>query len=376
MSERKVRVLLTGGGTGGHIYPAVAIGQAVRQEWPEAELLYIGTKHGLEKKIVPEAGIPLTLLEMEGWQRKLSWQALKAGWKTLRAFSAAKGLIKAFAPHLVIGTGGYVCLPVVWAATHLGIPALLHEQNALPGLANRLLAGKVERVMLTFSAAKRYFPARVQDRLQVTGLPVRPKIFQVTREDGLAYFGFAADKLTLLVVGGSRGAQKINRAMLALVRKYAGDPRLQMIHLTGQTGYEEFTQGLASAGINWNNIGNVIIKPYLHEMEYALACADLCVARCGAAFLAEMTVKGIPGILIPYPFAAENHQEYNARALVEQGAAELILDRELTGERLLGTVERLLTQGEERRKMAESSLRAGQPEAMENILKIIRRFVS
>lgn len=372
--KKKIRVILTGGGTGGHIYPAVAIGQAIRQEWPAAEILYIGTKQGLENKIVPEAGFPLTLIEVEGWQRKFSLQAVKAGWKALRAFGVARKIMRGFAPQLVIGTGGYVCLPVVWAASRLGITTLLHEQNALPGLTNRLLASQVEQILLTFAAAKQYFPAKVQDRLQVTGLPVRPAILEMERQAGLDYFGLSPEKLTLVAVGGSRGAKTINQAMLSVCRKYAGDPRVQIIHLTGQSGYIEFIEALQAAGINWNNIGNIIIKPYLHEMEYVLACADLCVARCGAAFLAEMTVKGIPGILVPYPYAAENHQEYNARALVDQGAAELILDRDLTGDSLLAQVEQLLFQTEKRQEMARNSLRAGRPEAMKNIKKIIKQY--
>lgn len=374
INKKAIRVILTGGGTGGHIYPAVAIGQAIRQEWSGAEILYLGTKQGLENKIVPEAGFPLTLIDVEGWQRKVSLQAVKAGWKALRAFSTAKKIIRGFSPQLVIGTGGYVCLPVIWAASRLRIPTLLHEQNALPGLTNRLLAGRVDKTMLTFAAAQQYFPAKAQDKLQVTGLPVRPAILQVTREAGLRFFGLAPEKLTLVSVGGSRGARTINQAMLAVCRKYAGDPGVQIIHLTGQSGYDEFTAELQAVGINWNNTGNLIIKPYLPEMEFALACADLCVARCGAAFLAEMTVRGIPGILIPYPYAAENHQEHNARDLVDQGAAELILDRDLNGEILLAKVEELLQQKEKRQLMAANSLRAGKPEAMENILKIIRQY--
>jgi len=370
-----MRVILTGGGTGGHIYPAIAIGQAVQKEWPQCEILYMGTKRGLENKIVPEAGFPMVVYDLEGWQRKLSFQAIRACWKAGSAFFAARKKIREFSPQLVIGTGGYVCLPVVAAAARLGIPTLLHEQNAIPGLTNRVLVGKVKEILLTFPEAKQHFSASLQKKLQVTGLPIRPAILQKERSEGLAFFGLFPDKLTLLGVGGSRGAQSINRAMLYVCRKYADDPRVQIIHLTGQDGYAEFRREAECFGINLGNNGNIIIKPYLQEMEYALACADLCVARSGAAFLAEMTAKGLPGILVPYPYAAENHQEYNARALVEQGAAEMILDRDLTGERLFEKIEKVLFVREKREKMAEKSKQAGKPEAIDNIIRAIKKYL-
>jgi len=370
-----MRVILTGGGTGGHIYPAIAIGQAIQKEWPQCEILYMGTKKGLENKIVPQVGYPMVVFDVEGWQRKLSFQAIRACWKAGSAFLSARKKIREFSPQLVIGTGGYVCLPVVGAAARLGIPTLLHEQNAIPGLTNRLLAGSVKRILLTFLESKQHFSTHSQEKLEVTGLPIRPAILQTERKEGLKYFGFSPDKLALLGIGGSRGAQSINRAMLYVCRKYAGDPRVQIIHLTGQDGYAEFRQEAERFGINLGNSGNIIIKPYLQEMEYALACADLCIARSGAAFLAEMTAKGLPGILVPYPYAAENHQEYNARALVEQGAAEMILDRELTGEGLLKKTEQLLFAFEKREKMAEMSKQAGKPEAMDNIIREIKKHL-
>ena len=370
-----MRVILTGGGTGGHIYPAIAIGQAVQKEWPQCEILYMGTKRGLENKIVPEVGFPMVVYDVEGWQRKLSFQAIRACWKAGSAFFAARKKIRKFSPQLVIGTGGYICLPVVGAAARLGIPTLLHEQNAIPGLTNRLLAGEVKKILLTFPESKQHFSTHLQEKLQVTGLPIRPAILHMERIEGLTFFNFSPDKLTLLGVGGSRGAQSINRAMLYVCRKYAGDPRVQIIHLTGQDGYAEFRQETERVGINLGNSGNIIIKPYLQEMEYALACTDLCIARSGAAFLAEMTAKGLPGILVPYPYAAENHQEYNARALVEKGAAEMLLDRDLTGERLFEKIEKILFAREKREKMAGKSKQAGKPEAMDNIIRAIKKHL-
>ncbi|MDD2432917.1 MAG: undecaprenyldiphospho-muramoylpentapeptide beta-N-acetylglucosaminyltransferase [Clostridia bacterium] len=370
-----MRVILTGGGTGGHIYPAIAIGQALQKEWARCEILYVGTKNGLENKIIPEVGFPLVTLEVEGWQRKFSLQASKAGWKASKAFFAARKIIRDFSPQLVIGTGGYVCLPVVGAASCLGITTLLHEQNALPGLTNRLLSGGVEEILLTFPEAQKYFSVQRQKKITVTGLPIRPAILEVERAEGLSFFDFSPDKLTLLGIGGSRGAQSINQAMLFVCGQYYNDERVQIIHLTGETGYAEFQQKLQQRGIDMANNGNVIITPYLQEMEYALACTDLCVARSGAAFLAEMTAKGIPGILVPYPYAAESHQEHNARALVEQGAAEMILDQELTGEVLLEKVEKVLFNDVRRKEMAQKSKQTGEPEAIAKIIEVVKKHL-
>lgn len=370
-----MRIILTGGGTGGHIYPAIAIGQAIRSKWPDTEFLYIGTKEGMEGKIVPESGFPFQSIEVIGWERKLSLQALRAGWKALTALYHSQRLVRQFSPQLVIGTGGYVCLPVVWAAAHSKIPTLIHEQNAMPGLTNRFLSRKVEGVLLTFDRSRKYFPQRLQQKLHVTGLPVRSDILRVSREEGLAFFGLSPKKATLVGVGGSRGARSINQAMLTVCRKLADHPDVQIIHLTGTAGYTEFKSSLHAHGITEGNCGNIIIRPYLHEMEYALACADLCVARAGAAFLSEMTAKGIPGVLIPYPYATENHQEHNAASLAGVQAAEMILDSCLTGEVLLERVEELLFDEKKRKQMAANSLNAGKPEAVTKILEIIKRVI-
>ncbi|MFZ5752978.1 MAG: undecaprenyldiphospho-muramoylpentapeptide beta-N-acetylglucosaminyltransferase [Bacillota bacterium] len=370
-----MRVILTGGGTGGHIYPAIAIGQAILKEWPKTEILFVGTKEGLESKIVPETGLAFKTVDVEGWRRQLSFQVFKAGWKALLGTRQAARIIREFSPQIVIGTGGYVCLPVVWSAARQGIPTVIHEQNALPGLTNKFLSRWVERILLTFPESEKAFPPKVKSKLNLTGLPVRPVILQTTREEGLKYFNFSPHKLTLLGVGGSRGAKSINQAFVYVLKRLASDSRVQVIHITGQSGYEEFKRDLAAAGIDLANCGNITIRPYLSQMEYALACADLCVTRAGATFLAEMTAKGVPAVLIPYPFAAENHQEYNARALVHAGAAEMILDKALTGQILLKSVQGILFAENRRKQMAVASKNAGKPDATEKILQVIRSLV-
>lgn len=372
-----MRVILTGGGTGGHIYPAIAIGQAIREMWSDTEFLYVGTNRGLEKQIVPQAGFAFRTLEVIGWQRKVSWQALEAGWKAVGGMFQAARLVREFSPDLVIGTGGYVCLPVVWAAVRQGIPTIIHEQNAMPGLTNKFLSRKATAIMLTFKESALHFPSSAQGKIRVTGLPIRPAILNVSRAEGLKFLGFSPEKPVLLIVGGSRGARSINSAMIGVYGKAQEmGVKLQVIHLTGTLGLAQVQEELVTSGIDLANCGNIIIRPYLHEMEYALACADLCVGRSGAAFLSEMTAKGIPGILIPYPYATENHQEHNARSLADQGAAEVILDHELTAVKLAELVFAILEDSDKRKDMANRSLQAGKPDAIEKIIQVIKKTVS
>lgn len=389
-----MRIILTGGGTGGHIYPAIAIGQAIKKEWADAEFLYIGTGNGMEAKIVPEMGFDFKTVDAMGLKRSFSFESVKTFFKVLKGLQQAGAIINRYQPQLVIGTGGYVCLPVVWAAARKGIPAIIHEQNAMPGLTNKFLAGKVNRVLLTFAESKQYFSAKNGDKYIVTGLPVRPAIFSITKEEGYKQYGLADNYPTLLVVGGSRGARSINKAMIEVYKRLLDEgyiskksakkgprirllskPRLQIIHSTGPADYEEVTQSVKDMGIELGNSGNIIIRPYLHDMEYALACADLCVGRAGAAFISEMTAKGIPGILIPYPYATENHQEYNANSLVRQGAAEMILDSRLTGENLYQAILGILFDPNKKNKMSQLSKTAGKPDAVEKILKVISQYL-
>lgn len=389
-----MRIILTGGGTGGHIYPAIAIGQAIKKRWAAAEFLYIGTKNGMESKIVPETGFEFKAVEAMGLKRNLSIRSIKTAFKVIQGLIQAGGVMDAFAPQLVIGTGGYVCLPVVWAAARRGIPTIIHEQNAMPGLTNKFLAGKVNKVLLTFAESKQYFSANNSEKYIVTGLPVRPAILSVSKEEGYRQYGLSAQELTLLVVGGSRGARSINRAMVEVYKRMLeqgylkkknncnrprirllSKPGLQIIHSTGPTDYDEVIRNVTEMGIELGNSGNIIIRPYLHDMEYALACADLCVGRSGAAFISEMTAKGIPGILIPYPYATENHQEYNAASLVRHGAAEMILDSRLTGENLYQAIVEILFDSERRNEMSQLSKTAGKADAVEKILEAVSIYL-
>jgi UDP-N-acetylglucosamine--N-acetylmuramyl-(pentapeptide) pyrophosphoryl-undecaprenol N-acetylglucosamine transferase len=365
----KLRILLTGGGTGGHIYPALAIARGLQTKIPTAEFLYVGTSNGLEADIVPQEGLSFRTITVIGLERHFSWQTLKASTKLFKGVYDAWRILGEFQPALVIGTGGYVCAPVALAAILRRIPLVLHEQNALPGITNRLLARFARAVCVTFPEATKYFPKKTVTRL--TGLPIRPEILALDRDTGATRLEVDGRLFCVLVLGGSRGAKRINEAMIEVYRELAGMPDVHFYHVTGQLGYRETMNQLELAGIDLAKCGNITIKPYQYDMASALAVADLVVGRAGATFIAEITAKGIPSILIPYPYAAENHQEHNARALERQGAAVVVLDRELSGATLSGVIKQMRVNSIRLEEMALQAKRLGQPRALEAIMKVI-----
>ena len=369
------KLIVTGGGTGGHIYPALAIADGLRQRMPEADIRYIGARGGMESRIVPGAGYPFWGIRAEGWQgRKIPAlpRALKVDFEGKRE---AQALLAAFQPGAVIGTGGFVCLPVGMAAAQMRIPILLHEQNALPGLTNRLIALWAKRIFVSFEEAADRFPPFCKQKVSVTGLPVRQQIAGADRTEASAYFQLDADKKTVLVVGGSQGAASINRAMLHVVAKMYQKPDVQVVLATGQRDYRQMEEEMAAAGIEWEitagNHGNIRMLPYIDRMDLAFAASDLYVGRAGASTLAEITLNKLPAVLIPLPHAAENHQAYNAASLADKGAAVTLEDSALTGPALLRILEELLADDRRRLAMAGCSFLASHSRALDAILDII-----
>ncbi|KUK37026.1 MAG: UDP-N-acetylglucosamine--N-acetylmuramyl-(pentapeptide) pyrophosphoryl-undecaprenol N-acetylglucosamine transferase [Thermacetogenium phaeum] len=370
---QKMRVLITGGGTGGHLYPALAVAGLLEEYVPSVEILFVGTGEGLESTVVPAAGYSFRRIAAVKWPRRLSFKVPGVFWGLGKGYLQGIKIIKEFRPDAVFATGGYVSVPVGLAAVRRGVPLFLHEQNAVPGMANRLLARWATVTFTTFPLRKETFPQKANSIH--SGLPVRKEILRTERRDGLRYFGFDDDCFTLLVTGGSRGARRINIVMQEVYLKIcAGEtslPGLQVIHLTGRDEYPAYCRMLSTKGICGAKIGKLVIRPYLDKMEYALAAADLVVSRAGAATLAELTARGLPAVLVPYPYATGDHQYHNARYLEETGAAVLIREEDLTAERLLREIGRIVGDRQLRKKMAEQSLRLGRPEAGEVIVRTI-----
>ena len=358
-----MKVILSGGGTGGHIYPALTIADQIKKLAPSAEIIFIGTEHGLEKDIVPRYGYPLKFIEVAGFRRSLSLDTLRSAVKLFQGLHDAYSIIKQEKPDLVIGTGGYVCGPVVLMAALKGIPTCIQEQNAMPGVTNKILAHYVKKIFLGYKEAEKYFSGKTAKVF--TGNPIRTEILSYTKA-AIKELGLDKDKKTVLVSGGSRGARSINNAMLEAEAALAGRHDVQVLHVTGDVNYEEYLQKMQKQGIEGDNI---IVKPYLHNMPAALAAADMAVFRAGAIGLAELMAKGIPSVLVPYPYATANHQEFNARAVEACGAAKVVLDKELTGENLLEIIEHLLVHNEELKKMQQAAKGLGRPQAAETIAR-------
>ncbi len=366
----KMNLIFSGGGTGGHIYPALTLLNTVKEKNPDANFLYVGTEQGLESDIVPKAGIKFSALNLEGgFERHFTLENIHRAANALMSVRQAFKIIEKFKPAAVVGTGGYVCGPILLAASLSKIPTLIQEQNAIAGITNKILSKFVSKIAVGTEAALKYFP---QEKTVYTGNPIRKEVLAASREDGLKKFAFAPDKPVILISGGSRGARSINLAMIDVLKKAAENPSAQFLHVTGKAEFESVTEKLKEVGLNTENLPDHIkVVPYLYDMPQAMAMADLAVFRAGATGIAELTARGVPAILIPFPFAAENHQEHNARALSEVGAARLILNKDLNSEILSGNIEELLKNPEELKKMAAASKSLGKPDAAEKISEMI-----
>lgn len=364
-----MRIIVTGGGTGGHIYPALAIARGLKEKIHNIDILYVGTTAGLEADIVPKSGLPFETITVEGFARALSHKTAISAFRAIKGLGEAFALIRRFKPHVVVGTGGYVCGPVVLAAALLGIPTVIHEQNAIPGVTNRLLARFVNAICVTFEDSVKYFSNK--NKIHLTGLPVRPEIVSAERALGLKELGLSSNKVTIVVVGGSRGARSINRTMVQVIDEFYGNGDVQILHVAGQKDFEETLSLVKQKGIRVDEPGNIKLVPYLYQMHHALAAADVVIARAGASFLSEILLRGIPSILIPYPHAAANHQEYNARSLERHGAAKVILDSELTGPELFRTLQGMIKDDSLLKEMAMAAKKMGKINALDDITEII-----
>lgn len=368
-----MRVLIAGGGTGGHINPALAIARVLAEDDPRAEILYVGSRGGLEADLVPRAGLAFATIDVKGLLRKPAMERLSGLFVAIGACLQALRIIRRFRPDVVVGTGGYVCGPVVLMAALSGLPTLIQEQNVFPGFTNRLLSPFVARIVVPFEEARRHFAS--PGKVAVLGNPIRPEIMAKKRPEGLAAFGLDPARRTLLVFGGSRGAETINRAMIGALPALLNRVDLQVIFATGTAHHLATLDALRDAGLDPTNHRNLVLVPYLYNQDAALACADLAVTRAGGITVAELTARGIPAILVPSPNVTHNHQEYNAKALASRGAAVLIPDDALTGDRLVHEVTALLDDPGRLVAMARAALEVGRPSAAADIGREIRSLV-
>ena len=384
VEPKKLRVVVTGGGTGGHVYPALTLARALVAQG--AEVIYVGTTRGLEARLVPLEDLPFHSISTQPFRRSRPWTVLGTAVAAGGGVLQATRLLARARPDLVIATGGYVCGPLALAATLRRVPLLLQEQNALPGRTSRYLARYARFVALGFGEAIPFFPAALRPRLRVTGNPVRPEVILAERKAALAFFRLDGRRRTLLVVGGSQGAHRINQAVLQALPWLQGRPDLQVLWLTGERSYPEIVSQLAG---EWREESlrsdkyeqqlvrqrNVLMAPYTHAMPLALAAADLAVSRAGALSLAELLIQKVPSILVPYPFAADNHQQANAEVLARQGAAVVVPDAELSGDRLVNELRHMLDDAGRLPAMRAAAGASARPKATEEILALAERII-
>lgn len=359
-----MRILLSGGGTGGHIYPAITIADKIMNLDPNSEILFVGTKHGLESSIVPHANYNIEFIDVIGLKRSISLETIKTFGKAISSCLQAKKIINNFKPDLVIGTGGYVCGPVLLMAALSNIPTCIQEQNAVAGMTNKILGRFVDAVFLGYEEAKKYFPSN--DNTFFTGNPIRDTIINIRKADAIAAFGIDVNKRALLISGGSRGAKTINNAMLDAYRPLLSTYKIQIIHVTGEATFAEH-MGKVPPELLANE--DLKIYPYLHDMPLALAGASMAIFRAGAIGVAELMARNVPSILVPYPYATGNHQDFNARAIEKKGACIVVNNSELTSEFIVNNVLNLLLDEEKLAAMQEATMLLAKPHASLDIAK-------
>ncbi len=374
-----LKVILAGGGTAGHVNPALAIMEIIKDRRPDAEFLYVGTPNGIEKDLVAKAGIDFAPMNVAGFQRKLSFENVKRNLTALKYLALsgkrAKEILGEFKPDIVIGTGGYVSGPIVMQAAKMGIKTAIHEQNAFPGVTTKLLAKSVDKVMLTVEKAKDYIDAK--EKCIVTGLPVRSGFStkKLSKAEARAQLGLN-DGICILSTGGSLGAGKINETVADLIGWYEENGvKVNHIHSYGRNGRATFVPDLLSKGVKLEEHPNYIVKEYIDNMPVCMAAADLIISRCGAGALTEIEAVGCGSVLVPSPIVAENHQYQNGKVLCDAGAAIMFEQKDLTGEILINTVSELIANPEKLEELSQNASKLYIKDTPDRIYEVISSLI-
>lgn len=363
-TEKPYRIILSGGGTGGHIFPAIAIANEFKSRYADSDILFVGAEGKMEMTRVPEAGYKIIGLSIAGFKRSLSLSNLLLPFKMMNSYLKAKSIVKSFSPHAVIGTGGYASSPVLMAATQKKIPALIQEQNSYAGITNKQLASRVNKICVAYGGMEKYFPS---DKISFTGNPVRKDISLADKKRALEFFGLSSGKKTLLVLGGSLGARSINESILAGLEKLTA-AGIQIIWQAGKLYLEEFKQRTQG-----KNMKDVKLYDFLTQMDLAYAAADVVISRSGALSISELCLVGKPCILVPSPNVAEDHQTKNANALVVEHAALMVKDSER--EVLIDETLKLIYDEARCREFSSNMKKLAKPNATQDIVNEIEKLI-
>lgn len=358
-----MKFIIAGGGTAGHINPGIALAKKLREKYEDCEIIFIGTRNGLEVKLVPKDGFKLEFIHVKGFKRKLSIDTLKSIKELAQGLFEAFKIVKQYKPDVVIGTGGYVCGPVLLSASLLRIPTIIHEQNTFPGVTNRILSRFVNKVAVSFKESEKYFKNR--EKVIFTGNPIRSELLSVDRKLSRHKLGIDKNEKMVIIFGGSRGSESLNEHVVKMIKNnYKGD--FKVYFATGELFYEKISKELKDVSLKDLNI-----LPYIHNMDELLAASDLVVCRSGAITISELLALGKPSIMIPSPYVTANHQEYNAKMLGKEGAAKVILEKELTPEGLYETISELLKDQNELETMSQNASKLGIRDAADKLLNLI-----
>lgn len=362
-----MKVLISGGGTAGHINPAIAIAKRMKKEY-NAQILFVGKESGLEKTLVPKEGFDIQYIDVEGLVRKLTLKNVTVALKYIRAIGDAKKIIRDFAPDVVVGTGGYVCAPVLSAAHSLKIPVLVHEQNVFPGMTVKMAARFADCVAVSFEDTMQYVSEKAKKACVLTGNPLRENMLDLSYEEARKTLGID-DKPFIVTVGGSLGARTINDALVEIVN-CLDDVEFRLLGGTGERFFEE-----VNSKLNKDKLGdNIAIVPYIYNMDAVLPAADLVIARSGAITVSELCALGRPSVLIPSPNVTHNHQEYNAKSIADHGAAVMICERDISGTVVSDTVKSLIVNKEKLMQMSKNAKELAITDGTKRICDIVAKL--
>lgn len=370
-----MKVIIAAAGTGGHINPGIAIANKIKQEEPNSKIIFIGTNRGLENDLVPRAGYELKTIDAYGLSKNISIENIKKMIKTLKGYGEAKRIIKEFKPDIVIGTGGYICGATISAAHKLKIPTLLHESNAFPGKAVKMLAKKADCILVSFEDAI----SRIKNAKKIvyTGTPVKivkKDYSKEEKENMIKRIGLDSSKPIVLVFGGSQGAQAINETIIGIAEK-SKNTDYQIMWATGPKQYDLMKEKFENKNLNINHIKNMKIVPYIYNMEEIMNIVDIIVARSGAMTITEIASLGKPSILVPLPNVSNNHQLYNAKVLEKVGAAKIILNNEMTDEKLDFEIKNMIHDAQLMEKMSKSANKMEVKDVENKIYNEIKKLV-